>query len=233
MNEAVVELSGAEAPVEARRGFADVLRVGRWAFPLGVLALGLAYAVLKNGGRGAFDTNAALVVIGAAAVAYWLNARSDDRAPALDPLLASLVVLVPGYILFQLIPLPAFLLDALSPARARLVDLVNAVADSRSAPLSVNPAATLAQLLVALGCVITFLLVRDLAWKSRERFLQLAVFEAEPQSPRYSSRNSPSPPSNGWAPFLSSSKLPSPSATAGTRTRSESADLASKTNLLR
>jgi len=186
MNEAVVELSGAEAPVEARRGFADVLRVGRWAFPLGVLALGLAYAVLKNGGRGAFDTNAALVVIGAAAVAYWLNARSDDRAPALDPLLASLVVLVPGYILFQLIPLPAFLLDALSPARARLVDLVNAVADSRSAPLSVNPAATLAQLLVALGCVITFLLVRDLAWKSRERFawatllplVAIAVLEA-------------------------------------------------------
>jgi O-antigen ligase len=123
---------------------------------------------------GAFDVNTALLVIGAAAAAYWLTARAEDRAP-LDPLLAALVVLVPGYILFQLIPLPAFLLDGLSPARARLVNLVDAVADSRGAPLSVDPSATLAQLVGAVGCVVTFLLVRDLAWQSRERFAWATV----------------------------------------------------------
>lgn len=132
------------------------------------LAIVYGYAVARYGGV-LVDWSACLLGIGLVALLYGLLTPRFDLAP-LEGWLRWPVLLLPGYVAFQLIPLPVSLVRALSPARAELLaalgPLVPAVA---FAPLSVAPSATVRELMRVLGYSVVFLLVRQIAWRSPER----------------------------------------------------------------
>lgn len=75
-----------------------------------------------------------------------------------------LIVLLPVYALFQILPLPLWLLRILSPARAELTVALESIGISeRWAPISVAPAATLLHALLLMACVIVFVITCSLA----------------------------------------------------------------------
>ena len=84
----------------------------QWLY-LGTLATALGFAVLRHGGRAIFDWNISLLLIGVCAISYWLTTPASRIAPAMDKLPRTLALLVPAYFLFQLVPLPMFLVRIL------------------------------------------------------------------------------------------------------------------------
>lgn len=169
MNEAAVELRAVDARVVGRRRAVErILGASRWRLALGTLGLAVGYAALRGGARSLLDWNVSPLLVGCAALLYWLTARDDDRAPSLDPLVAWLVMLAPAYVALQLVTLPLSVVQILSPGRAHLLDVLGAVMpDPRGSSLSINAGATMAELVDVLACAVVFLLVRDIAWRSR------------------------------------------------------------------
>ena len=138
-------------------------------FYLSILAGALGYAVFAHGARALLDWNISLLIIGLGVVAYWVTTPRSDVAPAMDTLLGLLALLVPAYIVFQLVPLPIFLVRLLSPERGRIVDNLGAVMPPDAfAALSVTPATTFAFLFRIIGYLLMFLLVRELTARSRQ-----------------------------------------------------------------
>ncbi len=75
-----------------------------------------------------------------------------------------------GYLIFQLIPLPAGLLQILSPARATVLrSLMPLIPGISWAPLSVAPPAAVLGVFTMLAYIATFLLVRELGWRFSSR----------------------------------------------------------------
>ena len=129
------------------------------------VSLALAWAVFRDGGVWPADWQVTLLVLGCLSVTYWIG-RSRATIPPAGAKRSQnlLLLLLPVYVCLQLIPLPVKVLQVLSPARAALIQPINAVVHfSSAAPLSVNPPATLALLFSVLGYLGTFLLIRDLA----------------------------------------------------------------------
>lgn len=153
---------------------------------LGALSLVFAYSVFESGGIQTADWNVCLVSLGLLILLYYRFTGSDGQAPALEWWWRWPILLLLAFIAFQLVPLPLWLLRALSPARAALSQAMGAVAPgSVSAPISVLPSATLAHLLRVAAYTIVFVLTRELAWKTRERpwqmiapILSIAAIEA-------------------------------------------------------
>jgi O-antigen ligase len=134
-----------------------------------ILASALGYSVWQSGGVERADWNFSLVLIGASALLYWSSVRRNDRAAALEPVLRWPLILLPAYVLLQLVPLPVAWLEILSPARAQLAAAASRVLPPAAfAPLSVAPAATFEHLLRVCAYVTTFLLVREIAWRLDE-----------------------------------------------------------------
>ena len=144
------------------------------------------YAVFQFGGVVSEDWSVCLLALGLLAVVYWLHAWRADPAPPLDRKLWWLVVLLFGYVGFQLVPLPSFLLRALSPARADLLGgAAQIVPGIGLAPLSVVPSETLSHFLRIAGYALVFLLVREITWRISHRpwtlvfpIILVAAFEA-------------------------------------------------------
>src|SRR5947208_8937430 len=112
------------------------------------LSLIFAYAVFASGGIMPSDWNRCLVALGLLALVYFRFTKKDDLAPPLQSRLMWPSVLLVAYVAFQLVPLPLWLLRAVSPARAALVQMLNPIMPWTSyAPISVFPSATLAHLL--------------------------------------------------------------------------------------
>ena len=146
-----------------------VRRATAWSY-VGFLAIGLGYAVLEEGGRSFVEWNVCLLLIGLVALVYWRRTEPADLAPSIEPWLAWAVVLAPAYVASQLVPLPVFLLRILSPIRAETVASLEAVMQPPAfASLSVDPAATVPDLLNIIACALTFLLVREVTWRCRQR----------------------------------------------------------------
>lgn len=137
---------------------------------LALLAAALGYAVFESGGVVRADWNVSLVLIGASALLYWSRLRRGDRSPALEPALRLPVVLLPAYLLFQLVPLPLTILRVVSPARAELTAAIaNVALASDFAPLSVTPFTTFEHFFRYIAYVAVFLTIRELAWRFDKR----------------------------------------------------------------
>jgi len=128
------------------------------------LTLALGYGVYANGARAIADLSIVLAGLAVAALAYWLGAALTGAAPAPGGRLQWLALLLPSYVAFQLIPLPVFLLRFISPERASAVDSMRLLVEPGAfASLSVEPAGTFVHLFRAAGCLLLFLLIRDIA----------------------------------------------------------------------
>ena len=132
---------------------------------LAFAGLTLAWAVLFGAGIQPEDRNAALLFFGAISAFYW-SFRSAQTAPPLTFWQSAALIAFPCYLLFQVIPLPPTILEALSPPRAELAAaLAQIIPNLTRAPISVTPAASLFGFFGFLGYITAFNVVRDIAWR--------------------------------------------------------------------
>ncbi len=106
-----------------------------------------------------------LLALGVLAIVFSV-ARPRDQSSGPGRMVLWTSVLLPAYVLFQVIPLPLAVLRLLSPARAEMVDALGRIgAKVDFASLSVVPAGTFQYFLLVCGYLIIFLLVRELTWR--------------------------------------------------------------------
>lgn len=141
-----------------------------------LLTLPLGYAVFWQGGVWSEDLNLCLLGLGMLVVFLALTFLPPLSGAALDAWLACPLLLLPGYVALQLLPLPVAWLRNLSPARAELqAGFAQLVPAHRLVPLTVYPGETSQKLLLVLGCVLIFLLIREAARKMQEKPWVLAA----------------------------------------------------------
>jgi putative inorganic carbon (HCO3(-)) transporter len=156
--------------LEPRAGRSSGFRGAASLSPVGALGAVVGYAIFHKGGTSFVSWNACLSALGVLTLAYWLRVKRTELAPSPNRWLAWGIVLGPVYVAFQLLPLPVFLLQLLSPNRAGLVTSLGTIMQPPVvAALSISPAVTVPALLNIVGCALTFLLVRELGWRSRQR----------------------------------------------------------------
>ena len=150
-----------------------------------LLSLALAAVTFFKAGYNPDAWCLSILVIGGVAVAYYRFENPIYYAPPLNQWLRVAILLFPIYIALQLIPLPAGLLNILSPARANLFGALTPIAHSNWAPLSVNPVATLHGLFTILTYIVLFLALREVSWRLSEHIwlpaaplIVIAVVEA-------------------------------------------------------
>lgn len=124
-------------------------------FALVFLAAILCFAVYNAGGPyTGYDV--CLLGTGLLAAAYLLLTRKEPEAGA------GWLLLFPGYVALQLLPLPLFLLRLLSPTRARILESLGRLTPPAGfAPLSTDPALTIISLARIIGYVLFFFVARD------------------------------------------------------------------------
>ena len=134
------------------------------AICLGVLALSVGYIILQKGGVYPDQLFPALFALALAAILYVL-VRKGRLSPLPPALFAALLTLVLSVTL-ELVPLPMAVVKAVAPSRVRLEPAPSATAMT----LSVAPELTKEWLPVLFGCVLVFLLARQLTveFKGRE-----------------------------------------------------------------
>ena len=134
------------------------------------LSLIFTYAAFKSGGTVSADWEHCMIALGLLLLLYFRFTKEADLAPAPEWWLWWPLVMLLAFIGLQLIPLPASVLQILSPTRAKLLQSLNAVSPGGTyAPISVFPSASLAQLLRIAAYVVVFVLARELAWKTQRR----------------------------------------------------------------
>ena len=135
-----------------------------------VLAGVLAYTTFQWGGVVRTGRYQYLLVLGLLAMLLSLGRSREEWSPLPDRVLRWTAVLLPAYVLLQVVPLPVALLRVLSPARAEAMDALGPVGAKVSfASLSVFPAGTFQYFLLVCGYLVIFLLVRELTWRFRDR----------------------------------------------------------------
>ena len=141
-----------------------------------VMTLVLGYAILQPSQRMLTDWNFCLVGLGLVAVMSGWLAHRDTQAPRLERWLAWAVLLVPCYVAWQLLPLPAFLLRVLSPERAWGLDNLKPLMQPPAfATITISPVATPEFLFRMIGYTLTFLAIRNIAWRLWEKRRWAAV----------------------------------------------------------
>jgi len=153
---------------------------------LAALSLIFAYAVFQAGGTIKAEWEHCMIGVGLLLLVYFRYTKESDLAPSPEWWLWWPFPLLIGYILLQLVPLPAPVLNIISPTRATLLQSLNGISPGiRYAPISVFPAGSLAQFLRVASYVVVFVLARELAWKIRHRrwivvapFVTIAATEA-------------------------------------------------------
>jgi O-antigen ligase len=153
---------------------------------LTLLSLALGYAVFQDGGLLLTHWNICLLLLGLATFIYWTRRLPSGAASSTSSQSLVLLLLL-GYIAFQLLPQPVVLLRVLSPERARILDsLTRVTSPVRFAPLAITPATTFVHLFRIIGYTLAFLMVRDATrrWSARRNWLAViplvgfAVLEA-------------------------------------------------------
>jgi O-antigen ligase len=135
-----------------------------------LLFLALAWSVIVRAGVDPPVWDVTLLIVGCVALFYWLLTRRIHRAPPPNPWLRWSIFLLSCYLIFQLLPLPLSVLRVLSPARADLLTAMTPIIGGITwAPISVNAPAALLGAATIFGYTATFLLVRELAWRSASR----------------------------------------------------------------
>ena len=139
------------------------------------LALIWSWAVFRKGATGDHDWIVCMLAIGVLTLVYWVRTGWSGLAPVLLRSISLPLALLVGVIVLQLIPLPALLLESVSPARAELADSLAAVVQPGWSSASVAPSKTAFHLLRFLGCLATLLLARELAWRLGRKSWMLAI----------------------------------------------------------
>jgi O-antigen ligase len=145
----------------AKFNFDYVGRV-RWV-TLFILSSALAAGLALGGGSTPHQWNWSVLGIAIAGVLYWATLRSRDRAPR-DPWTTWLVTAFGAWGVFQLVPLPPWLVAVLSPMRH---ELSQAAGITGWTSISIAPAQTFSRLLELGGAILTFFLARELCWRWR------------------------------------------------------------------
>jgi hypothetical protein len=112
---------------------------------LGLLALAgvLAYTTFQWGGVVRTGRYQYLLVLGLLAMLLSFGRSQEEWSPLPGRMLRWTAVLLPAYLLLQVVPLPVAVLHVLSPARAEAMDALGPVGAKASfASLSVFPAGT-------------------------------------------------------------------------------------------
>ncbi len=151
-----------------------------------VLAGVLAYTTFQWGGVVRTGRYQYLLVLGLLAMLLSLGRSRDEWSPLPGRALRWTVVLLPAYVLLQVVPLPIAVLRVLSPARAEAMDALGPVGAKVSfASLSVFPAGTFQYFLLVCGYMVIFLLActltsrfQDRRWLAIWPILGIAALEA-------------------------------------------------------
>jgi len=151
-----------------------------------VLAGVLAYTTFQWGGVVRTGRYQYLLVLGLLAMLLSLGRSLDAWSPLPGRVVRWTEVLLPAYVLLQVVPLPVAVLRVLSPARAEAMDALGPVGAKVSfASLSVFPAGTFQYFLLVCGYMVIFLLVRtltsrfrDISWLLVWPILGIAALEA-------------------------------------------------------
>ena len=133
------------------------------------LAAVLAYGCFQQAGVVPREWNPCVAAIGLIAAVHFLMPRRE-RVPTPDRLLTISAVAVLGIAGFQLVPLPLWLVQFLSPMRMELLRATAPLAGlPRFVTLSAEPYATAQAVLSLAAYVVTFFLVRDLTARLQHR----------------------------------------------------------------
>jgi O-antigen ligase len=142
----------------------------RWLV-YGLMTASFAVSVLLKGGANASHWEwSALGVSIAAVLAIWPGPRWE-RTPR-EPFGFGIIVLLLGWMLFQITPLPPTLLRNIAPIRGHAVEAARiATGQDRGswAALSAAPAASFGRVLDILPAMAAFVAAREMAWWWRDR----------------------------------------------------------------
>jgi len=157
-------------------------RLSDIAGPLGIamLGVGVAYAAASGGGDAPWDSSVALLLIGGGGgllgTLLWRTSTSSREGSLVNRVTDTAAVLLPAYVVLQLVPLPVALVRVISPARAALADRLDGLnAASSFVPLTISVPTTAAFLLRVAACATVFLTVRQFAAASDRRRWGAAV----------------------------------------------------------
>lgn len=150
---------------------------------LALLTGAVGYAALTGGGDQPLDSTIVVFIAGLAALVGVSAADRPGDGPRDPVLLAAL--LLPVYIVVQLIPLPLSIVEVVSPIRAEVAGALQRIGGAGSwVPLSVSAASTSSNVSRVVGCVLVFALVRQLGrsvvnrWTLVVPILGIGVLEA-------------------------------------------------------
>jgi O-antigen ligase/tetratricopeptide (TPR) repeat protein len=137
------------------------------------------FAVKAQGGIEPVNSSIAIAILGLAGLVFAVQSGPQSR----NGLTTVAALLLPAYVAFQLIPLPLFLLRILSPTRAAIAEATRAVTPAlHFAPLSIVPAETLVQVSRIAGCVVIFIVIREIThrrpWLPALPLIAVGGFEA-------------------------------------------------------
>jgi hypothetical protein len=138
-------------------------------FLLVLLTLPLSFALYRAGGVIRDDWYLLAAGFGIVSIAL-LAQRKAKIAPPLPGILRVAAVLLPVYLVFQVIPLPVGVIAAVSPARAAMERALAIFGPpSGFAPISVVPHTTFLHFIQAATCALVFVSVRQSVWNLGER----------------------------------------------------------------
>jgi len=136
---------------------------------LSLLTIALVCAV-QHGGLEVICWNTCLLIVGLTACWYWLSTPPGTLGYRIPTCLRWTLLLLPVYVTIQLVPLPFYLVQILSPARAELAQRLGSLAPTGALiPLSIGPGVTSEHLLRIVGYTLAFFLIRDIASRCLQR----------------------------------------------------------------
>ena len=131
-------------------------------FRLVLPTVAIGYAAITHGGDQPLEWSVCGLILGLAGVLGWVWPLGAQPSSLLDRVVLWAALFFPAYVVFQLVPLPLFLVRILSPTRAEIADALMRVMQSGSrVPISISPQATWVHLSRITGYALVFLLARE------------------------------------------------------------------------
>ena len=150
---------------------AQTRAAGRWLVYI-LMTVSLAAAVFLKGGKPAGQWEwSALGISIAAVLALLPSPKSEERTPV-EPIGFGIMVLLAGWMLLQIAPLPPAMLHWIAPIRWQAIEAARKATGEPLgtwAALSAAPAASFAKLLDVFPAMAALVAAREMAWWWRDR----------------------------------------------------------------